>query len=173
MAGLAAEGRPFTGFLYAGIMLTAEGPRVIEFNARFGDPEAQAVLPLLESDLIELLGRAVDGRLAGGAPPRWREGAACAVCLASAGYPEAVRDGVPLSGLEGIRQDGDSGALVFHAGTERRDGALFTRGGRVLTVAGLGPDLASARRAAYTNAERVRFEGMQYRRDIGAQEASA
>jgi phosphoribosylamine--glycine ligase len=176
VAGLAAEGRPFKGFLYAGIMLTAAGPQVIEFNARFGDPEAQAVLPLLESDPIELLERAVDGRLAGGAPPRWRDGAACAVCLASAGYPEAVRDGVPLSGLEEVSQDAGSegsGVHVFHAGTVRRDGALFTTGGRILTVTGLGADLAAARRAAYTNVERIRFEGMQYRRDIGAQEASA
>jgi phosphoribosylamine--glycine ligase len=169
VAGLAAEGRPFTGFLYTGIMLTAEGPQVIEFNCRFGDPEAQAVLPLLESDLIALLERAVDGRLAGSAAPRWRDGAACAVCLASAGYPEAARDGVPLSGLEDV----EPGAHVFQAGTVQRDGALFTSGGRILTVTGLGADLAAARRRAYTNVERVRFEGMQYRRDIGAQEASS
>ena len=169
VAGLAAEGRPFTGFLYAGLMLTAEGPQVIEFNCRFGDPEAQAVLPLLESDLIALLERAVDGRLAGSAAPRWRDGAACAGCLASAGYPEAVRDGVPLSGVEDVGPE----AHVFHAGTVRRDGALFTSGGRILTVTGLGADLATARRRAYTNVERVRFEGMQYRRDIGAQEASS
>ena len=169
VAGLAAEGRPFTGFLYAGLMLTAEGPQVIEFNCRFGDPEAQAVLPLLESDLIAMLERAVDGRLAGSAAPRWRDGAACAVCLASAGYPETARDGVPLSGLEDVEPD----AHVFQAGTVQRDGALFTSGGRVLTVTGLGADLAAARRRAYTNVERVRFEGMQYRRDIGAQEASS
>jgi phosphoribosylamine--glycine ligase len=168
VAGLAAEGRPFRGFLYAGIMLTAEGPQVIEFNARYGDPEAQAVLPLLESDLIELLLRAVEGRL-GGARPEWKEQAACAVCLASEGYPDTVRDGVPLTGLEDV----DPGVYLFHAGTVRQDGALLTSGGRILTVTGMGPDLTAARRAAYTNAERVRFQGMQYRRDIGAQEASS
>jgi phosphoribosylamine--glycine ligase len=169
VAGLAAEGRPFTGFLYTGLMLTAEGPQVIEFNCRFGDPEAQAVLPLLESDLIAMLERAVDGRLAGSAAPRWRDGAACAVCLASAGYPETARDGVLVSGLEDVEPD----AHVFQAGTVRRDGALLTSGGRILTVTGIGADLAAARRRAYTNVERVRFEGMQYRRDIGAQEASS
>jgi len=139
---------------------------VIEFNARFGDPEAQAVLPLLESDLIELLGRAVDGRLAGGAPPRWREGAACAVCLASAGYPEAVRDGVALSGLEGIRQDGDSGALVFHAGTALRDGQLVTNGGRLLGVTATGATLAAARERAYAASDLIRIDGCRRRGDI-------
>jgi phosphoribosylamine--glycine ligase len=110
----------------------------------------------------------VEGRL-GGARPEWKEQAACAVCLASEGYPDAVRDGVPLTGLEDV----DPGVHLFHAGTVRQDGALFTSGGRILTVTGLGPDLTIARRAAYTNAERVRFQGMQYRRDIGAQEASS
>jgi phosphoribosylamine---glycine ligase len=171
VAGMAAEGRPFTGFLYAGLLFTTDGVRLVEFNARYGDPEAQAVLPLLEGDLIDLLERALDGRLGETPPgdgPRWRPGASCAVCLASAGYPDTVRDGVPVEGLEAVAGD----AVVFHAGTARRDGALVTGGGRVLTVTGLGPDLAAARRAAYASVERISFEGMQYRRDIGAQEAN-
>jgi phosphoribosylamine--glycine ligase len=168
VAGLAAEGRPFRGFLYAGIMLTAGGPQVIEFNARFGDPEAQAVLPLLESDLIELIQLAVEGRL-GGARPVWKDQAACAVCLASEGYPDAVRDGVPVHGLGAVEQAGGE-ALVFHAGTVRRGETLETKGGRILTVTGLGGDLTVARRAAYAGVERISFSGMQYRRDIGASE---
>jgi phosphoribosylamine--glycine ligase len=164
--GLAAEGRPFVGFLYTGLMFTERGPQVIEFNARFGDPEAQAVLPLLESDLVELIEAAIDGQLHR-AQPRWNDGAACAVCLASGGYPGAVRDGVPVYGLDTLPAD----SLVFHAGTVERDGRIFTAGGRVLTVVGLGPTLADARRRAYGDVERVRFEGMQYRRDVGASEA--
>ena len=168
VAGLAAEGRPFTGFLYAGLMLTRKGPQVIEFNARFGDPEAQAILPLLASDLVELMQAALDRRLAA-VTPRWLEGHSCAVCLASAGYPGPVRDGVPIEGLDSLGAD----SLVFHAGTAERDGRLVTRGGRVLTVVGRGPTLAGARAQAYHDAARIHFEGMQYRRDIGAREAGA
>ncbi len=163
--GMAAEGRPFTGFLYAGLMFTRQGPQVIEFNARFGDPEAQAVLPLLASDLVELIEAALDGRLRG-RTLRWHDGHACAVCLASAGYPDQVRDGFPASGLDAV----DSDALVFHAGTVEQDGRIITKGGRVLTVVGQGPTLAAARSHAYRNVERISFEGMQYRRDIGARE---
>jgi phosphoribosylamine--glycine ligase len=171
VAGLAAEGRPFTGFLYAGLLFTRDGVQLVEFNARYGDPEAQAVLPLLESDLIDLLEMALDRRLRETPPgggPRWSPGASCAVCLASAGYPDAVRDGVPVEGLERVTGD----AVVFHAGTVRRAGETVTKGGRVLAVTSLGADLAGARRAAYANVERISFEGMQYRRDIGAQEAN-
>jgi phosphoribosylamine--glycine ligase len=166
VAGLAAEGRPFVGFLYAGLLFTPAGMRVIEFNARFGDPEAQAIFPRLATDLVELIELAVDGRLAE-ARLSWRPQASCAVCLASAGYPGPVHDGVPVRGLEDVDPD----VLVFQAGTVRRDGALLTQGGRVLTVTGLGPDLAGARRTAYANVERIRFDGMQYRHDIGAREA--
>ncbi|HEX2036644.1 MAG TPA: phosphoribosylamine--glycine ligase [Chloroflexota bacterium] len=166
VAGLAAEGYPFTGFLYAGLIFSAgspQGPQVIEFNARFGDPEAQAVLPLLESDVIALVEAALDRRLAQ-TEIRWREGAGCAVCLASAGYPDAVRDGVPISGLDQLDED----ALVFHAGTAERDGQLITSGGRALTIVGRGPTLAEARARAYANVARVHFDGVQYRTDIAA-----
>jgi len=163
--GMAAEGRPFIGFLYAGLIFTRQGPQVIEFNARFGDPEAQAVLPLLESDLVELIEAALDRRLSG-LTLRWRPGHACAVCLASAGYPDKTQDGYPVEGLDTADQD----ALVFHAGTVEQDGRIITNGGRVLTVVGQGPTLAAARAHAYRNVEKIHFGGMQYRRDIGARE---
>jgi phosphoribosylamine--glycine ligase len=162
VAGMAAEGRPFVGFLYIGLMFTDDGPQVIEFNARLGDPEAQAILPRLDGDLVDALEAAVDGRL-DRVRLRWRDVHSCAVCLASAGYPDAVRDGFTIEGLAGV----EPGTLVFHAGTIRRDGALVTRGGRVLTVVGQGSTLAEARETAYRNAERIRFEGVQYRHDIG------
>jgi phosphoribosylamine--glycine ligase len=165
--GLAAEGRPFTGFLYAGLMFTAQGPQVIEFNARFGDPEGQAVLPLLESDLVEAVEAALDRRLRG-RTLRWRERHACAVCLASAGYPDQVRDGYTVHGLEAVDPD----VLVFHAGTIARGGEIVTHGGRVLTVVGQGSTLTAARGATYRNVERIQFEGVQYRTDIGAREAT-
>ena len=163
--GLAAEGRPFTGFLYAGLMFTEHGPQVIEFNARFGDPEAQAIFPLLESDLVELVEAALDRRLAG-TSLRWHDGAACAVCVASEGYPGQVRDGFPIRGLDDV----DPEAIVFFAGAAERDGQIVTKGGRVLTVAGRGATLAAAREHAYANVRKVAFPGMQYRRDIGAME---
>ncbi|MBI3970120.1 MAG: phosphoribosylamine--glycine ligase [Chloroflexi bacterium] len=166
VTGMAAEGRPFVGFLYAGLMFTPDGPHVIEFNARFGDPEAQAVLPRLETDLVEAIEAALDGRLAG-TELRFAHVATCAVCLASEGYPEKVRDGFPVKGLEAVDPD----ALVFHAGTIERDGQLITKGGRILTVVGRGSTLAGARAHAYANVERIHFEGMQYRRDIGEGEA--
>ena len=164
--GMAAEGRSFTGFLYAGLMFTRQGPQVIEFNARFGDPEAQAVLPLLASDLVELIEAALDGRLRG-RTLRWHDGHACAVCLASAGYPDQVRDSCPVSGLDAV----DSDAFVFHAGTGAGpDGGPVTSGGRVLTVVGRGPGLADARARAYAGAERITFPGRHYRRDIAERE---
>jgi phosphoribosylamine--glycine ligase len=163
--GLAAEGRSFTGFLYAGLMFTRQGPQVIEFNARFGDPEAQAVLPLLESDLIEVIEAALEQRLSG-LTLRWRAGHTCAVCLASAGYPDKVQDGCPITGLETVDED----ALVFHAGTVEQDGQIVTKGGRVLTVVGSGANLAAARDRAYRQVDKIHFAGMHYRRDIGARE---
>jgi phosphoribosylamine---glycine ligase len=161
--GLALEGCPFTGFLYAGLMFTADGPQVIEFNARMGDPECQVVLPRLRSDLIDAVEAAVDHRLERHSL-EWDDGAACGVCLTSAGYPESVRDGYPISGLDDVQ------TLVFHAGTVRRDGRLFTKGGRVVTVVGTGTSLGTARDQAYREAARIRFEGMEYRREIGARE---
>ena len=163
--GLAAEGRPFTGFLYAGLMFTEDGPQVIEFNARMGDPEAQVILPRLESDLVEAIDAALDRRLAD-VHLRWRDEYACGVCLASAGYPDAVRDGYPVAGLDGKGPD----ELVFHAGTVQRDGQVLTKGGRVLTLVGRGRTLGAARDDAYRLADRIHFDGMQYRKDIGARE---
>lgn len=169
VAGLAAEGRPFVGVLYAGLMITADGPKVLEFNCRLGDPEAQVLLPLLESDLAAIALACLDGRLA---PElvRWRSGAACAVVLASRGYPGPYETGFPVRGLDQLEPD----ALVFHAGTALRtiDGTqvLVTAGGRVLTVAATGATLAEAREKAYRNAERVHFEGRHMRRDIALRE---
>jgi len=163
--GLAAEGRPFTGFLYAGLMFTEDGPQVIEFNARMGDPEAQVILPRLESDLVDVIDAALDGRLAD-MRLRWRDGYACGVCLASAGYPDTVRDGYPIEGLEAASPN----ELVFHAGTVLREGRVLTKGGRVLTLVGRGHTLGAARDAAYRLAGQIHFDGVQYRKDIGARE---
>ena len=161
--GLAAEGRPFTGFLYAGLMFNHDGPQVIEFNARMGDPEGQVILPRLKSDLVDAMEAALDGRL-DRLRLEWDASHACGVCLASPGYPESVRDGYPVSGLD------DAEALVFHAGTARRDGQTITKGGRVVTVVGQGETLEVAHERAYRAAARITFDGVQYRRDIGARE---
>lgn len=169
VAGLAAEGRPFVGVLYAGLMITADGPKVLEFNCRLGDPEAQALLPLLESDLAQIALACLNGELTNDLV-RWRPGAACAVVLASRGYPGQYETGFPIRGLAEIEPD----VLVFHAGTALRpaDGAqvLVTAGGRVLTVTAVAATLAEAREKAYRNAERVQFEGRHMRRDIAARE---
>jgi phosphoribosylamine--glycine ligase len=169
VAGLAAEGRPFVGVLYAGLMITADGPKVLEFNCRLGDPEAQALLPLLESDLAQIALACLNGELTNDLL-RWRPGAACAVVLASRGYPGQYETGFPIRGLDKIEPD----VLVFHAGTALRpaDGAqvLVTAGGRVLTVTAVAATLAEAREKVYRNAERVQFEGRHMRRDIAARE---
>ncbi len=164
LAGLAEEGVPFTGFLFAGLMMTADGPHVIEFNARFGDPEAQVILPLLASPLADLCQAAATGALAGMPPLAWREGAACGVVVAAERYPlSGVRD-APISGLDTI--DGD--VLVFHGGPRLLPGGtLAANGGRVATVVGLGPTLDAARARAYANVDRVQFTGARYRTDIG------
>ena len=160
---LAAAGTPYVGVLYAGLMLTAGGPRLIEFNCRFGDPEAQAVLPLVETDLLEVLLACTEGRLATAAPWRFTDGSACTVVAAAPGYPEAPVSGTPIT-LPAPAHD----ALVFHAGTATAgDGSLVTSGGRVLAVTGLGRDLATARQAAYRVLDEISFPGMQVRRDIG------
>ncbi len=159
---MAQEGRPYRGLLYPGIMLTADGPKVVEFNCRFGDPETQVVLPRIESDLLDLLWRAATGDLSG-ARLDVSSRAAVGVVMASGGYPGEYRAGVAIEGLADV--DGD--ALVFHAGTSRAgDGRVVTTGGRVLTVVGLGDTVAEARRRAYDNVGRIRFEGAHYRRDI-------
>jgi phosphoribosylamine--glycine ligase len=157
------RGTPFHGCLYAGLMLTAAGPRVLEFNVRFGDPETQAVLPRLRSDLLDLLTRATTSGGLAGHEPEWDERFAVAVVLASAGYPESPSTGDVITGLDDVPAD----AEVTHAATAQRpDGAIVTAGGRVLNVTALGDGPAAARDAAYAAADLITFEGRQLRRDI-------
>ncbi|HEY6361042.1 MAG TPA: phosphoribosylamine--glycine ligase [Vicinamibacterales bacterium] len=162
--GLRREGTPYRGFLYVGLMLTSAGPRVIEFNVRFGDPEAQAVLPMLDEDLSSLLAAAAAGDLPS-RRARFRDEPHVAVVLAAAGYPEKPRTGDVITGIEAA--SAEQGALVFHAGTARRHGDLVTNGGRVLTVVGRGATHGEAMTVAYCAASHIRFDGMQFRRDIG------
>ncbi|MDN4160768.1 phosphoribosylamine--glycine ligase [Nocardioides abyssi] len=161
------RGAPFRGCLYVGLALTAAGPRVIEFNVRFGDPDVQPVLALLDSPLGELLLAAAEGRLADVAPPRFREGAAVSVVLASAGYPESSSTGDVITGTSAA--DALPGVDVIHAGTALTGDALVTAGGRVLAVRATGADVAAARAAAYVAADHVAFPGMQRRSDIAAE----
>jgi phosphoribosylamine--glycine ligase/phosphoribosylaminoimidazole synthetase len=160
--GLRAEGRPFVGALYAGLMITPAGPRVLEFNARLGDPETQVILPLLESDLLEIVLACAAGRLAE-TEVRWKPGAAACVVLASGGYPVSFATGMEIHGLEGVVPD----TIVFHAGTGRVGPRVVTAGGRVLDVVGLGEDLAQALGAAYQGVSQISFDGMHHRDDIG------
>ncbi len=164
LRGLAAEGRPYRGFLYVGLMITGDGPKVIEFNARMGDPETQVVLPGLAEDLLPHLWDAAGGRIEPGTF-RTSGGRHVGVVLASGGYPEAFEKGKVISGLDDAAAR--PGTLVFHAGSAERDGAIVTAGGRVLTVVGSGIDFAEARRRAYEAVGRISFEGAHYRRDIG------
>lgn len=164
LAGMAAEGVPFVGFLYAGVMITAQGPQVVEFNARFGDPEAQVILPLLATPLTDLCFAATAGTLATQPEVRWRGGAACGVVLATRDYPASGEQGLPITGLASV----DPAVLVLQGGTKRNGGELVTNGGRVLTVVGFGDDLATARAVAYANISRIHFDGARYRQDIGA-----
>jgi phosphoribosylamine--glycine ligase len=200
VAGMAAEGQPYRGLLYCGLMLTAEGPRVLEFNCRFGDPEAQLILPLLESSLLEVCQSACEGRLV---QPRWSSGATCGVVLAAPGYPERPQLGAPIAGLDRL----PPGVLAFHAGTaacvpeksraaierplERLQpdpsqpalgdqgafagdpGTLVTSGGRVLTLVAVGESLGQARQRVYAAAPLVTFNGVHYRSDIGREAAVA
>jgi phosphoribosylamine---glycine ligase len=161
---LAKRGNPFVGLLYAGLMLTEDGPRTLEFNCRFGDPETQAILPLLEGDLLDALTGAAGGDLAG-ASVDMADGAAATVVLAAPGYPNAPEVGGALSGLEEAEA---AGGLVFHAGTALRDGALLSAGGRVLNVTAVGPSLTDAREQAYAALDHIRLDGAQFRTDIGA-----
>ncbi|HTZ06628.1 MAG TPA: phosphoribosylamine--glycine ligase [Gaiellaceae bacterium] len=162
IAELAKRGAPFRGVLYGGFMLTADGPRVLEFNCRFGDPETQAVLPRLEGDLLGALAACASGELAG-VELRATGDAAVTVVLASRDYPERGDAGTPI---DGVTEAEAAGALVFHAGTALHGTRLVTNGGRVLGVTGLGASLAQARDAAYAGAGRIAFDGMQFRRDI-------
>jgi phosphoribosylamine--glycine ligase len=163
LAELAARGAPFSGLLYAGLMLTADGPRVLEFNCRFGDPETQAVLPRIRSDLLPALAGAAAGDL-GSSTLELSDDAAATVVVAARDYPASGDTGSPIVGLDEARE---LGALVFHAGTAARDHTLVTSGGRILGVTGVGPDIAAARELAYSAVERISFPGARYRRDIG------
>jgi phosphoribosylamine---glycine ligase len=164
LAGLAADGVAFTGFLYAGLMIAKDGaPKVLEFNVRMGDPETQPLLMRLNSDLLDLLEAAVDDRLEQ-VHPSWDERAALGVVLAAQGYPAGVRKGDPIRGLE---QDFGEGVKVFHAGTAGRDGQVVTSGGRVICVCALGEDIAAAQRRAYAAVDNIHWDGMHCRRDIG------
>lgn len=162
VAELRRRGSPFTGILYAGLMLTADGPRVLEFNCRFGDPEAQVILPLLAGDALEMLRATVAG-VVDRLTVRWHGGAAVGIVLAGGRYPDAAERGVPITGLEAVDRD----VLIFHGGTALADGRLVTAGGRVLTVVARGETIEAARQRAVAAAERIAFAGKQFRPDIG------
>jgi phosphoribosylamine--glycine ligase len=164
LKGMQTEGCPYRGFLYVGLMLTSDGPKVIEFNVRFGDPEAQVVFPMLDEDLSWMLASAATGGLPS-RRARFRNEPHVAVVLAAGGYPGTVDNGRVITGLEDAARE--PGALIFHAGTARRGGDLVTAGGRVLSVVGRGATRREAIDVAYRAAAHVRFEGMQFRRDIG------
>ncbi len=158
---LALIGAPYTGLLYAGVMVTETGPKALEFNCRFGDPETQVILPRLGTDLLELIIAAEMGDIAG-REITWSADKAVCVVLASEGYPESSSSGDEISGLDDI----PTGVYIYHAGTEERDGRFYTAGGRVLNVVGTGPSIIEARARAYAAVEQMHFEGMQYRTDI-------
>jgi len=168
--GMRAEGVPYQGFLYVGLMLTEVGPKVIEFNVRFGDPEAQVVLPMLDGGLPDLLMAAATGTLSG-RRARLRDEPHVGVVVASEGYPDQPRSGDVIAGLDAATAV--PGALVFHAGTAPRDGAVVTSGGRILTVVGRGPSFQQAIDTAYRAVSHVKFAGMQYRSDIGRKAIAA
>jgi phosphoribosylamine--glycine ligase len=164
---MAAEGRPYVGCLYGGLVLTESGPQVLEFNCRFGDPESQVILPVLDADLVDLLEAAVDGALPSGGQAQ--KGAAVCIVMASGGYPGEYQTGKVIGGLEQTGKRSD--AIVFHAGTTRTDQGIVTAGGRVLGVTGLGETLPAAIDAAYAAVSEISFEGAHYRRDIGRRAA--
>ena len=158
---LAADGRPFVGVIYFGLMLTADGPKVIEYNARFGDPETQAILPRLETDLMDIIDACIDGTLAD-LEIHWRDVKSCCVVMASGGYPGKIETGYPITGLK------ETSHLVFHAGTKLgENGQVLTAGGRVLAVYGEGDSLDAAIDNAYEGVADISFTNMHYRRDIG------
>ncbi len=167
VAAMTAEGRPFKGFLYFGLMLTPDGPKVIEYNCRLGDPEAQVLLPLLDTDLTDIMLAAREGKLESVTVAQ-KKGATACVVLASGGYPGHYRTGLPIAGLDASGQLPGSGATVFHAGTKHApDGSFLTNGGRVLGIAATAQTPGAALSAAYRAVEGISFEGMHFRRDIG------
>jgi phosphoribosylamine---glycine ligase len=165
IAGLAAEGMPYRGFLYFGLILTEEGPKVLEYNVRLGDPEAQAILMRLRSDLVDIFLASREGRL-GAVEARWSPNPSVCVVMASKGYPAKPETGKKIVGYEEAESLG--GVKIFHAGTTVRDGQLLSAGGRVLGVTAVGKDLSAAIAQAYAAVKKIQFEGMHYRRDIGA-----
>jgi phosphoribosylamine--glycine ligase len=165
IAGLADEGRKFQGVLFAGLMITEAGPKVLEFNARFGDPETQVIMARMRSDIVPILQQCANGML-GDTRLEWAKEPAVCVVLASRGYPDTPETGKDVTGLETLKDWSD--VFVYHAATKREDGAVKTVGGRVLGVTALGANLESAIARAYEAIGRIQFEGMTYRRDIGA-----
>ncbi|HCU25311.1 MAG TPA: phosphoribosylamine--glycine ligase [Deltaproteobacteria bacterium] len=163
LAGMREEGRPFVGVLYAGLMIVKGKPYVLEYNVRFGDPEAEVLLPRLESDWMDLFEAAIEGRISQ-SDPKWRPGSAVCVVISAEGYPAAPSKGDVISGLEQAGAE----AIVYHAGTVLSEGTWLTNGGRVLAVTALGKDLETAVRNAYAAISRISFRGMHYRRDIAA-----
>lgn len=162
VAAMKAEGMPYTGCLYAGLMITEQGPKVIEFNARFGDPETQVVLPLLDSDMAEIMMACERGNLAD-IDIKWKDGAAVCVVMAAGGYPKSYHKGDIISGLD---EAAEQGATVFHAGTAAKDGKIVTNGGRVLGVTAIGSDIQKAVDNAYRAVKTIHFDNVHYRNDI-------
>src|SRR5437660_11258290 len=163
LRGLDKERIAYRGLLYPGLMMTGDGARVLEFNCRFGDPETQALLPRMKSDLLPLLGAAIDGKI-DSYTIDWDKRATVTVVLASAGYPGKYETGKPISGLDDAAKLED--VHIFHAGTKRANGKIRTAGGRVLSVTALGSTIKEARERAYEAVSRIQFENCQYRRDI-------
>jgi phosphoribosylamine--glycine ligase len=161
---MAEEGTPFSGVLYCGLMMTARGPEVLEFNARFGDPETQAILLRLESDLVDALEACIDGRLAE-TELHWSPGASACVVASSSGYPGSYKTGFPITGLAAAAQV--PGVQVFHSGSSQAGNELVTNGGRVLGVTATGESLEQALARAYQALAEIHFEGIYFRRDIG------
>ncbi len=162
LEGMRQEGRPFKGILYCGIMITPQGPKVLEYNVRFGDPETQVILPRLKTDLLDIFEAVVDDKLAD-IDIEWDEAAAATIVLASEGYPEAYPKGLPISGLDDIIS-----SVVFHAGTKLQAGDVLTSGGRVLNVTSISPTVADALKTSYENSELIHFDGKTIRGDIGS-----
>jgi phosphoribosylamine--glycine ligase len=160
--GMADEGQPYVGVLYAGLMLTPQGVKVLEFNCRFGDPETQAILPLLRSDLAVVMNACIAGRIEDSSPV-WADGACASVVVAAPGYPGSYPKGLPIFGLDEEKEN----VTVYHAGTAVQNGQVVTAGGRVLAVSGFGTSLPEALRHAYSAIETIHFDGMHFRRDIG------
>jgi phosphoribosylamine--glycine ligase len=171
VAGLKAEGITYRGVLYGGFILTAAGPMVLEYNARFGDPETQVILPRMESDLLDVMMAVAEGRLSDIGLIRWSPNAAVSVVLASGGYPGDYDKGKVITGI--TQAEEVPGVIVYHAGTAMRDGELVTSGGRVLNVTAVAPTLAEARERAYEACSRIAFDGMFYRTDIAVRALNA